>query len=274
MRTTIQSNVQTAVRSSLLLLSVLGAPGQGTFQNLGFEDTTLTVILINPGYPYPFYATNATLPGWSWSPHGTFGFGDPNTTVAFNDIALDAAAITLHGTNSFPGAPLSGNYSVLLQGGSQYIPTNYPHGASIYQTGSIPATAQSLIYLGNGALQVSFNGQSLSPVALQTAPTYTTWGIDISEYAGQSGELRFAVPWLNTSLLDGIEFSSLAVPEPSALTLSLIGLLLLARYTRRANQSRQPTPAACLAPFRAPSARRGCALRWERSFKSICRGKT
>jgi hypothetical protein len=152
-----------------------------------------------------------------------------------NDIALDSAAVTLQGANS-PYAPaLQGNYSIALQGGSQFIPPEYPHGASIYQTGSIPLTAQSLLYLGNFALQVSFNGQSLSPVALENAPTYTKWGIDISPYAGQTGELRFAVPWLNSSMLDGIQFSNRPVPEPSALSLSILGFVLVAAFTRRSN---------------------------------------
>ena len=98
MGTTIQRNVRTAACSSLLLLSALGAAGQSTFQNLGFENTTITVILINPSGPY--YATNATVPGWAWSPHQTFGYGDPNTTVTFDGIALDSSAVTLHGTDS------------------------------------------------------------------------------------------------------------------------------------------------------------------------------
>ena len=233
MRTTIQRNVRSAACSSLLLLTALGAAGQGTFQNLGFEHTTLSVTLINPWGPY--YATNATVPGWAWSPHGTFGFGDPNTTVLFDNMALDSAAVTLHGTNS-PYAPaLSGNYSILLQGGSQFIPQQYGD-ASIFQTGSIPVTAQSLIYLGGAALQVSFNGQSLSPVALDSTPTYTEWGIDISPYAGQSGELRFAVPWLTSSMLDGIQFSSTPIPEPSDLSLSILGFALVAAFTRCANK--------------------------------------
>jgi hypothetical protein len=243
MRTTIQRNVQAAACSSLLLLSALGAAGQGTFQNLDFEDTTLTVILINPWGPY--YATNATVPGWT-----------PNT-VAFNTIALDAAEVTLHGADPYHPS-LSGTYSILLQGGSQWIPPEYTHGASIFQTGQIPATAQSLIYLGNAALQVSFNGQSLSPIALESGPSYTTWGIDISPYAGQSGELRFAVPWLTSSMLDGIDFLSFAVPEPSALSISLIGLLLVARYTGSI-KSPQPAPRERLCSKRLPPTRRGCA---------------
>jgi|ERR1035437_25488 hypothetical protein len=230
MRTNIQRNAQTVACSGLLLLSALGAAGQGTFQNLGFENTTLTVILINPWGPY--YATNATVPGWAWSPHQTFGYGDPNTTVTFNGEALDSSAVTLHGGDSYYPS-LSWTYSILLQGGSQFFPQQYG-GASIFQTGQIPVLAQSLIYLG-GALQVSFNGQSLSPVALETTPSYTKWGIDISPYAGQSGELRFAVPWLGESMLDGIQFSNKAVPEPSALSLSILGFVLVAAFTRWPN---------------------------------------
>jgi hypothetical protein len=249
MRITIQRSVQKAACSSLLLLSALGAAGQGTFQNLGFENTTLTVILVNPAGP--FYATNATLPGWGWTPI----WGDPNR-VPFNSIALDAALVTLHGAGSLEPV-LSGNYSILLQGGSQFLPPEYPRGASVFQTGQIPVTAHSLIYLGGAGLQVSFNGQSLSPIALDSTPTYTRWGIDISPYAGQSGELRFAVPWLTESMLDGIQFSPSAIPEPSALSLSVLGFVLVAAFTRCANQLWQPTPGERLCSSRAPLARRG-----------------
>jgi hypothetical protein len=260
MRTNIQRSVQKAACSGLLLLSALGAAGQGTFQNLGFENTTLTVILINPGYPFPFYTTNATIPGWAWSPRGNAGYGDPNTIVSFNERALDSTAVTLHDMSDLSARALAGHYSILLQGGSQFFPQQYG-GASIFQTGLIPDTAQSLMYLGGAALQVSFNGQSLTPVALETTPSYTTWGINISAYAGQSGELRFAVPWLATSLLDGIQFSSSAVPEPSVLSLSLLGFVLVPAIKRWANRSRQPAPEERLLRSRMPLARRGCARR-------------
>ncbi len=231
MRTSSQRDVRVAAYSSFLLLWGLGAAGQGTFQNLGFENTTLTVVVINSSIPS--YATNATVPGWGWSPHMSFGGGDPDTTVAFNNIALDAAAVTLHGTDSIRPA-LSGNYSILLQGGSQYAPPQF-RGAAVFQTGQIPVTAQSLIYFGTIGFQVSFNGQPLSRVALDSTPTYTRWGIDISPYAGQSGELRFAVPWLGSGMLDGTEFSSDPIPEPTTLSLSILGLVLVAALTRRPN---------------------------------------
>jgi hypothetical protein len=237
MKTSIKRSVQKTACSTLLLLSALGATGQGAFQNLGFENTTLTVFLINPSGP--FYATNATVPGWGWSPHLNFGVGDPNTTVAFNNIALDAAAVTLHGPGSVEPV-LSGDYSILLQGGS--LPPEYPHGASIFQTGQIPLDAKSLTYLGGSALQVTFNGQSLSPIALESTPSYTEWGVDISPYAGQSGELRFAVPWETGSMLDGIQFSPNPIPEPSVLSLSLLGFVLLRALRLWARRSHQPGP--------------------------------
>src|ERR1041385_10866 len=144
------------------------ASGQG-FVNLGFEDTTLTVFVRNPSIPS--YATNATIPGWDWSPHSNAGYGDPNTTVAFNEVTLDAPAVTLHGTNS-PYAPsLAGDFSILLQGGSQFTPPQFG-GASVFQTGEIPNTARSLQYLGQGAFQVTFNGQSLTSFVLESAPNY------------------------------------------------------------------------------------------------------
>jgi hypothetical protein len=229
MTPTIRRTVRAAAYFTLLLLSALGATGQSAFQNLGFENTTLTAILVNDFSL--LYTTNATVPGWSWSPHETFGWGDPNTTVSFNNMALDSPAVTLHGTNSFYPA-LLGKYSILLQGGSHLIPPQYA-SAWISQTGQVPVTAHSLIYLGASSLQVTFNGQSLLPFALETSATYIKWGIDISPYAGQLGDLRFGVPGGRASMLDGIRFSSNPIPEPSAFSLSLLGTILATTFTRR-----------------------------------------
>lgn len=258
MRTHIQRSVQQTACSSLLFLSALGAAGQGAFQNLGFEDTTVTAVLVNPlsgSYRYI-----ATLPGWTWSPVGNFLNADPSA-VSFNDIALDAPAVTLHGTDSPFEPVLSGNYTLLLQGGTSFIPPQ-EGGASIFQTGQIPLDAKSLTYLGGAGLQVSFNGQSLWPIALESTPSYTEWGVNISPYAGQSGELRFAVPWQDGSLLDGIQFSSTPIPEPSVVPLSLLGFVLFRAFTPWASRSRRPTPGEGLLRIRTPLTRRGCARRW------------
>ena len=219
--------------------------GQG-FVNLGFETTTLTPILANPLSGY--YVTNATVPGWSWTPQQTFGYGDPSTTVAYNDVALDSPAVTLQGTNSPYYPAIGGKYSILLQGGSEFVPSN--SYSAIWQTGEIPANAQSLIYWG-GALQVSFNGQPLTLIDISNAANYTVWGMDISAYAGQTGVLQFTKLWLPTNysdgtLLDNIQFSSVPVPEPSAVSLCAVSLifLLAIRFTKRPNTALEPTPTA------------------------------
>jgi hypothetical protein len=91
------------------------------------------------------------------------------------------------------------------------------NGASIFQTALIPLTSQSLIYLGATAIQVAFNGQTLSPIAIGNGAGYTVWGVDVSTYAGQSGELRFTAPWHSTGILDEIQFSTMVIREPSVL---------------------------------------------------------
>jgi hypothetical protein len=189
----------------------------------------------------------------------------PDNTVLFNGYALDGPSVSLHGTNDLLAPVLSGNYSILLQGGSPFVSQQYG-AASIFQSGQIPATAKSLIYLEEldvtllrhlplPFIQVNFNGQSLSPVAMGIASPWSidispyawqsgnpivAWGIDISPYAGQSGELRFTVPWLGASILDGIQFSSIPIPEPSALPLGILGLIWLAAFARRANKRLEP----------------------------------
>jgi hypothetical protein len=228
----------------LALLCCEIASGQG-FVNLGFENTKLTAFLVNEYSGY--YATNGTVPGWDWSPHQTFGFGDPNTTVAFNNIALDAPYVTLQGANGFIPA-IRGNYSILLQGGSFYVSSNAY--AAIWQTGQIPSSAVSLIYWG-GALQVSFNGQNLPLYDMGDTPNYTIWGADISAYAGQTGQLMFTAPWQTTAMLDNIQFSSSPIPEPTALSLFICGAFLIWFLVMPRNMkiARKSPPSFRPAPF-------------------------
>lgn len=101
--------------------------------------------------------------------------------------------------------------------------------ASLGQSGTVPATAQSLRFYMYGFLQVSFNGQDIPLVVLETRPTYTIYGGDISGFANQYGELLF----YGLGTLDRIVFSNLPVPEPSALGLLGLGAALLAWHTKR-----------------------------------------
>ncbi len=185
------------------------------FINLNFEAANIS------GYSSPsFIPTNNAIPGW------TAYYGSAlQSTIPYNTLALDAAAVDLEGTNSLYGPnPIQGNYSVYIQGGTQFDPDH--NGASIMQTAQIPFSAQSIIYWG-GALQASFSGQALVFSAIGSGSGYTIWQADISAYAGQTGQLTFAAPWQTSGLLDNIQFSSNPVPEPSGLALAALGGLLL-----------------------------------------------
>jgi hypothetical protein len=177
------------------------------------------------------------LPGWSSLPRGN-GVIPDSTVVVLNSIPLDAPMVTLHGTNDPTGHPaIQGDYSLFLQGGS-IIVGHQNGGASVFQTGQIPDTAKSLIYLGTESIGVSFSGHSLSPIALESTASYTEWGVDISPYAGQTGELRFAVPWQGASILDRFQFSPNPIPEPSVLSLGFLGFGFVVAVAQRGRRLR------------------------------------
>ncbi len=234
------------------------ATAQG-FVNFGFEDTTITPVLINSFTGYYDYI--ATVPGWTWTPQYNAATVDADTMVSLNSIALDAPAVTLHSTDD-PYGPqaIQCNYSIFLQGGSSSVPsTSY---SAIWQSGQIPANAKSLIYWG-GSLQVTFNGQPIAPFAIGSGATYTIWDMDISSYAGQIGQLMFTVPWETSALLDNIQFSSSPVPEPSVLSLLGFSLIIFCfRFRRPSNTSLEPTPvgAGSSAARLASRIRRGSVL--------------
>lgn len=203
----------------LALAALCGNGAAQSFVNLNFEQSD-----INSGTSESGFNT-ANVPGWT----EYNGYGDANysggMTVVYNTQTLDDSGIALEGTNYWTPA-IQGKYSILMFGGTIYA-QNSTNGASIGQTGQIPLTAQSIIYWGN-EFQVTFNGQPLSSTALSSTPNYTIWGADVSAYADQTGELLFTATWPNGGgLLDNIQFSPSPVPEPSALSLSALGGLLL-----------------------------------------------
>jgi len=211
------------------------------FINLDFESANTSGY--SSGYSSPILIpTNNAVPGW------TVYFGSAQQpTIPYNTIALDSASVDLEGTNSQYGPyPIQGNYSIYVQGGTQFDPDH--NGASMMQTGQIPADALSIIFWGGSGnfstqpsvLNVTFNGQNLSLTDMGDTANYTIWAADISAFAGQTGTLSFHAPWQTSSLLDNIQFSSSPIPEPSALGLSALGGLLLAcrrwkffRYEKR-----------------------------------------
>ena len=190
----------------VILATVQAVHAQG-FINLKFETTTIS-------------GGAATVPGWTWT---TFYYSDTNL-VPYNNASLSAPAVNLEGTNSLFAPAIQGNYSILIQGGDRFSFTT--NGASIMQTAQIPVTGNSLTYWG-GPLEVTFGGQAIFFNAISNAPNFSVWQADISPYAGQIGTLVFHAPWKSESLLDNIQFSSTAVPEPSAVVLAVLGVTLL-----------------------------------------------
>jgi hypothetical protein len=192
-----------------LLLSAAGTAGQGTFQNLSFEDPILPLVPDGAGL-VPI--TNA-LPGWTGYTYGS----SPVDRVVYNDISIGTASIDFSG----PGSgyqPFEGSYFVALQ--PSFDLRTLP---VIAQLGTVPATAESVRFYAYGSLSVSFAGQQIPLSVLGSTSTYTIYGGDISTFAGGTGWLQFQ----GNAFLDNIFFSDQSVPEPSVFGLSALGALLL-----------------------------------------------
>ena len=199
-----------------LLLSVEAALGQGTFQNLDFEQAKVPDVPANQGGA-DVLSTDG-VPGWT-----TYIGGREVTTILHNDLNLGAPGIAILGPSWSGAGILQGRYSVALQAAFPSLSV-FP---SIAQIGTLPADALSIRFYShpyNTLPNLKFAGQQISVVILGgTSSTYYTWGGDISAFAGQTGELRF----LGDISLDNILFSNLPVPEPGVFALSALGALLV-----------------------------------------------
>ena len=206
--------------------------GQG-FVNLDFEDAVIIPVPSSPYYPYAVYASDA-IPGWTILPGNDLGTNE----ITYNDLSLGSTAIALLGTdNHFGPDSLDGNYSISLYGGI------FAGAASISQTGVVPALTESIFFEaqgGGGTLQLSLGGQTIPFFALSTGANYTLYGGSIpSNFSGQSEQLVLSASEQggnNFWEIDDIQFSPLAVPEPSVLGLLALGGLFfgLIRFKRRA----------------------------------------
>jgi hypothetical protein len=197
----------------VLYLQIHGAFAQG-FVNLNFEGANISGV--SPG----LVPTAKAIPGWTAS----YSNGASLTNIYYNASGL----IEIVGANS-----IQGNYYIYLQGDRGIA-------SSIGQTGTIPMTAQSLIFWGNiGGGSVSFDGQTLSPIIIAQNPNYNIYGADISSFAGETGQLLITSgnsPFVAGVTIDNLQFSSSPVPEPAVST--LIGIGLTALGIRRLRQTK------------------------------------
>ena len=199
-----------------LLLLCRSGHAQG-FVNLDFESANIVLGSFNQ-----ISITNA-FPGWTI----TWAF------VSYDSPSLSGGSITICDTNpptSFQ--PIQGRFFAFLAS-ENYPGTGLP--ISMSQTGQIPVSAESISFWGTiGGMQITFNSQPLNFLVTGSSANYDIYTADISAYAGQTGQLLFTVPpYVNSAILDNIQFSSSPVPEPAALALAALGAGLLGCLRRR-----------------------------------------
>src|SRR5262245_42503214 len=188
-----------AVSTGLALGSV--AFGQGTFQNLDFESPILPLIPDAIG----LVPISNALPGWTGYLNGV-----PTDRAFYPYVALGSPSISVVDPQSGTHQPIQGSYSVFL------------NSAALGQAGQVPGDALSLLFLRTpqSGFQVSFGGQNIPLVQLGSSGNNVIMAGDVSMFAGQTGELRFG----GGGLFDDIQFSTSAIPEPSASSLLGFGL--------------------------------------------------
>jgi hypothetical protein len=210
----------------LIIITLLIREGIGFcqgFVDLDFESAQIIPYTSSP-IPNAIAVSNA-LPGWS------VYFGTSQQMVInYNDPATGSTWVSLMATN---GGQISGNYSVLLQGGGT------ASAAIITQTGVVPVDTKSLLFeaepgpvVAAGSLVVSLGGQNIMFSALSTGSNYTLYGGNIPlAFAGQSEQLTFSALEqsglnVNNWTVDDIQFSPSVVPEPGVAGLLGLGSLL------------------------------------------------
>ena len=208
----------------LLLLAASSALAQGTFQNLDFESANAA------GLTNFFVAFKDAFPSWI----GYIGTNQASL-AGYNFISAGGAVITLITPSALDArtaaSVIDGNYTATIPAG-QTSPFGIIVPGALGQTGVIPLGVKSLRFSASGNvdyLSVTFGGVNLPFLATGTGSNYRTYAVDISALAGMSGELRFteqAASFEPVVILDDIEFSPVAIPEPGVLAFFALGTLL------------------------------------------------
>ena len=167
-------------------LAATGVKGQGTFQNLSFEQVQF-VPMSPPGTGG--YEWSAAVPGWA--ANTTSGGGVDRVYRSDEPYPL-SRSLVLVGANHRSLIPRFGSYSLSLLAPSMGL-TDTIH---LRQFGVVPATARSLQigFAGTPDPYVfALNGNPLTTSLVQVAPFYSVYVADVSSYAGQNVELTFSL---------------------------------------------------------------------------------
>jgi hypothetical protein len=234
-RTLMKSNRVALALTWLIACNAVEMQAQGTFQNLSFDNPVPP--LIPGGTPPSLPAANA-IPGWN-----VFIGSDQQSQVLYNSLTLGSSAVALLDSGFGSPAPIQGSHSIVLIGGLYSTPSGYVSApASISQMATISGSSVSVFFKaqpGSGNFFISVGGVTLPVFAESVTPNYTLFGADISNWSGQAAELKFTAGsdypsyGLNILYLDDIQFSNQPIPEPSALSLLVLGALCLGWRWRR-----------------------------------------
>lgn len=207
--------VRTLLAVAMASSSALAGSAQ-SFQNLNFESIGASSISSNGIW----LSWSLAAPAWDHAAGGDSFFVYHNTppTGEYGQYYFLADKYSTAWT------PLQGDFSLVLVSGSynRSDPTSPWVNAWIDQSGLVPADAESFRLRATGDFSVTFN----------STPIEMTWlggdayGADISEFRGQTVSLRIwndATTWNEGVVLDELNFSTQAVPEPSAVALLLVG---------------------------------------------------
>lgn len=205
------------------------------FTNLDFESARIPSGA-QPGSSVPM---GMAFPGWSMGGQSN-GFPIVKLDVSY-DSSFSTYNVSIYDSHATDGiVPLQGNYSaVVVTGGSQ------PLSMELSETGMIPIGTKSVLVEAASSLPgvplkievAAFPSGSgpfpaIMAVPLQTTPTYTVYGCDVSAFAGLTSSITLDFGSGPGDPLDKIEvddvmFSPNAIPEPGTGSLLITGSVLL-----------------------------------------------
>ena len=221
-----------SVVASMWLAFAEDCVAQGTFSNLDFEAAQVPDVAFPPSLIYE--PASLALPGWT-----AYVGTNALSSIMHNNQSLGLAGVSLFGPTGWDAWIYHGNYAVDLYSGNDPFGNVGDYvGAAIAQTGRVPEDAESLRYYATAHMQVTFAGQVLPAYLLEEGSpfSYSQWGVDVADFAGQVGELRLSIGpgTAGGSFLDSIQFSDMPIPEPTSLSLFLLGSLTFAKkYLRQ-----------------------------------------
>ena len=224
---------------TLLLLSATCLPlaglAQGTFVNLDFEAATVPYLTNSSGW----VSAAEAFPGWT-----VLTDENAKTMVPYNRMPSGSGYVGLTANSYIRWMQQAGNYS------ARFMPWE-GSSCSLMQTGTVPGDAKSLQFVAGSLsartpLTVTFDGHVLPASLVWSDIMRAAYSVDVSPYAGTTGELRFtgSIDPSGSGRYDFYLDNMVFVPEPQVWQLlGLAGAAWGVRAWRRSvSKAQRPAP--------------------------------